>query len=64
MLVELIPLPYNERLRALKLPSLEHRRRRGYTIDAYIRGIYLTSEPTFTTAPYGQKHARKQPKTV
>ena len=60
MLAELRPLPYNERLQALNLPSLEHRHRRGDMIDAYkyIRGIYLTSEPTFMTAPYTDRSMR------
>ena len=60
MLAEVRPLPYNERLRALNLPSLEHRRRRGDMIDAYkyIRDIYLTSEPTFATAPYTDRSMR------
>ena len=45
MLAELKPLPYNERLRALNLLSLEHRHRRGDMIDAYkyIRGIANSS---------------------
>ena len=60
MLAELRPLPYNERLRALNLPCLEHRHRRGDMIDAYkyIRGTYLTSELTFTTAPYTDRSMR------
>ena len=60
MLAELRPLPINERIRVLNLPSLEHRRRCGDMIDAYkyIRGINLTSEPTFTTSPYTDRRMR------
>ncbi|XP_076465336.1 uncharacterized protein LOC143297051 [Babylonia areolata] len=41
--------PYPERLSTIKLPSLEHRRRRGDMIDLYkyITGIYDTSRPNF-----------------
>ncbi|XP_076441031.1 vitamin D3 hydroxylase-associated protein-like [Babylonia areolata] len=39
--------PYPERLAALNLPSLEHRRLRGDMIDMYkyTHGLYLTSRP-------------------
>ena len=42
--------PYPERL---KLPSLDHRRRRGDTIDLfkYVTGIYDVSRPIFELAP-------------
>eukprot|EP00745_Piridium_sociabile_P043063 TRINITY_DN87471_c0_g3_i3.p1 TRINITY_DN87471_c0_g3~~TRINITY_DN87471_c0_g3_i3.p1 ORF type:complete len:950 (+),score=231.72 TRINITY_DN87471_c0_g3_i3:692-3541(+) len=41
--------PYPERLAALNLPSLEHRRLRGDMIDMYkyTHGMYLTSRPQF-----------------
>ncbi|CAM1304818.1 Uncharacterised protein r2_g1469 [Pycnogonum litorale] len=41
--------PYPERLIALNLPSLEHRRLRGDMIDMYkyTHGMYLTSRPRF-----------------
>ena len=40
-------LSYPERLRRLKLPSLEHRRNRGDMIDAYkyVHGLYDCSKP-------------------
>ena len=41
---------YPERLETLKLPSLEHRRKRGDMIDVfkYVHGIYRTQNPQFT----------------
>ena len=38
---------YQDRLKALNLPSLEHRRSRGDMIDTYkyVHGIYKTSRP-------------------
>eukprot|EP00745_Piridium_sociabile_P035629 TRINITY_DN62481_c0_g1_i22.p1 TRINITY_DN62481_c0_g1~~TRINITY_DN62481_c0_g1_i22.p1 ORF type:complete len:167 (-),score=29.87 TRINITY_DN62481_c0_g1_i22:169-669(-) len=41
--------PYPERLATLKLPSLEHRCRRGDMIDLfkYLHGIYRTDRPRF-----------------
>ena len=40
-------LPYNERLRILQLPSLQHRRKRGDVIETYkyITGKYSSSKP-------------------
>lgn len=42
-------LPYSERLEALKLPSLEHRRKRGDMIDTYkyVHGLYKVKSPKF-----------------
>ena len=44
--------PYPERLAALKLPSLEHRRKRGDMTDLYkyIHGIYDADRPQFHLA--------------
>ena len=43
-------LPYNERLRLLQLPSLQHRRKRGDMIETYkyITGKYSTKKPEWT----------------
>ena len=48
--------PYPERLRTLKLPCLEHRRRRGRMIETYkyIHGHYDTEKPCFTLAKTNQ----------
>ena len=45
-------LTYPERLRNLKLPSLEHRRARGDMIETfkYLNGFYQTQRPTFERA--------------
>jgi len=42
--------PYPERLKILKLPTLEHRRKRGDIIEVfkYLRGFYHVQHPTFT----------------
>ena len=49
MLGEIKDLPYPERLRKLKLPSLEHRRKRGDAIEVYkhLHGKYNVQSPTF-----------------
>ena len=58
--------PYNERLKALRLPSLEHRRLRGDMIDVfkYVHGIYDTDRPHFepsrtTTSKETRGHSLK-----
>ena len=42
LVTELRHLPYQERLQALRLPSLEHRRRRGDIIEVWniVKGVY------------------------
>ena len=49
MLGRLKDLPYPERLRRLKLPCLEHRRKRGDVIEVYkyLHGFYKVSRPGF-----------------
>ena len=49
-------LPYPERLRKLKLPSLEFRRMRGDMIETYkyLHGLYDTAKPSFDKATTGQ----------
>ena len=49
-------LTYPQRLEALQLPSLEHRRRRGDMIDTYkyMQGIYDTKAPRLKPATYGE----------
>ena len=48
--------PYPERLRILKLPSLEHRRRRGSMIETFkfMHGHYNTEKPHFNLAKTNQ----------
>ena len=48
--------PYPERLRSLKLPCLEHRRRRGCMIETYkfLHGHYNTTKPEFVKAQTNQ----------
>ena len=48
--------PYAERLRTLKLPCLEHRRRRGNMIETYkfIHGHYKVLRPEFKRATTSQ----------
>ena len=52
MLGHLKNLPYPERLRRLKLPCLEHRRKRGDIIEVYKyrHGFYKVSRPDFHIA--------------
>ena len=52
MLGPLKDLPYPERLRRLKLPCLEHRRKRGDVIEVYkyLHGFYTVSRPDFHVA--------------
>ena len=52
MLAHLKNLPYHQRLQKLKLPSLEHRRRRGDMIEVfkYLRGFYQTERPELKLA--------------
>ena len=52
MLAHLNHLPYHQRLQKLKLPSLEHRRRRGDMIEVfkYLRGFYQTERPELKLA--------------
>ena len=49
MLSEIKDLPYPERLRKLRLPSLEHRRKRGDAIEMYkyLHGHYKVQSPKF-----------------
>ena len=49
MLAHIRDKSYPERLKILKLPSLEHRRRRGGLIETYkfINGQYDTEKPSF-----------------
>ena len=49
MIAKLKNKPYSERLAILKLPSLEHRRRRGDMIETYKfqSGLYRTDRPVF-----------------
>ena len=48
LLGEIKELPYPERLKKLKLPSLEHRRKRGDAIEVYkfLHGKYKVQSPT------------------
>ncbi|KAK3766990.1 hypothetical protein RRG08_058905 [Elysia crispata] len=54
--------PYPERLSILKIPSLEHRRRRGDMIDLfkYVTGIYDASRPIFELAPNSNTRGHKR----
>ena len=56
--------PYPERLATLKLPSLEHRRRRGDMIDLYkyMTGLYDTTRPVFE--PHGGRETRGNSKKL
>ena len=56
MVANLRQLTYPQRLEALQLPSLEHRRRRGDMIDTYkyMQGIYDTKAPRLKPATYGE----------
>ena len=70
LLGELKDLPYPERLRKLKLPSLEHRRKRGDAIEVYkyMHGHYDTKSPSLdqnedkTTRGHSLKLAKKRPR--
>ena len=48
--------PYSERLELLKLPSLEHRRKRGDMIEVfkYINNVYEVKSPNFTRSKTNQ----------
>ena len=52
LLIQLKNLPYPESLRWLKLPCLEHRRKRGDVIEVYkyLHGFYKVSRPDFHIA--------------
>jgi hypothetical protein len=54
LLPTLRDLPYPERLRRLRLPSLEHRRSRGDMIDMYkyMHGLYDVDRPHFELATH------------
>ena len=70
LLSELKDLPYPERLRKLKLPSLEHRRKRGDAIEVYkyMHGFYNTKSPSLeqnkdkTTRGHSMKLAKIRPR--
>jgi hypothetical protein len=53
LLASLKDKPYEERLRTLRLPSLEHRRSRGDMIEVYkyLHGMYCTQRPRFEHPP-------------
>ena len=53
LLASIRDLSYPQRLAKLKLPSLEHRRRRGDQIELYkyIHGLYLCENPVFEIDP-------------
>ena len=54
LLASIKEMSYPERLKKLKLPSLEHRRKRGDMIELYkyMNGIYACNSPTFNKNNY------------
>ena len=66
LLGNLKELPYNERLKKLKLESLEFRRERGDMIDVYkfLNNIYDTDKPNFTTVDPESRKTRGHSKKI
>ena len=70
LLGEIKNLPYQERLRKLKLPSLEHRRKRGDAIEVYkyLHGQYNVQSPNLQlnkdaiTRGHSMKLAKTRPR--
>ena len=60
LLAHLKDKPYNERLKALRLPSLEHRRHRGDMIEVYkyFNDFYNVGSPKFVPADAGTRDLR------
>ena len=63
LIPELYNLPYEDRLRELKLPSMEYRRRRGDMIQCFkiMNGLVrLKTTELFTTIPAGTTRGHNQ----